>query len=1109
MKKIILKGAISMSIVFFRGIFIACLCTGVLAANNTTAQHKSISEVYISIKLDQATVKTALESIEGQTKFKFAYEGHVVGKQSHRLTLNVENGSVAEVLQTIADETGLSFRQVNEMIVVKLQPRRKKTIKKEARLEQTISGKVTDDSGEPLPGANVLVKGTGLGVITDADGNYRLSAPDYATTLIFSFIGYLRQEVEINGRSVIDVTLLPDVTTLDEIVVSTGYWETEEKLNPGNIAKVSSDEIEKQPITTPLQALSGRMAGVNVIQRTGIPGGGIDIQIRGRNSLNRTANNPLYVVDGVPYPSAPLVSGFVGQVFNSDVGPINNINPSDIQSIEVLKDADATAIYGSRGANGVVLITTKRGKPGKTTIDINHYSGIGKVSKKMDLLNSQQYREMVIEGLANDGFDPIPEFFEPFLPSLFAWDSTRFTDWQEELIGGTANYSNTQFSVSGGNANTQFLFSGSYFRQTTVFPGDFALQRGSGHLNLNHKSSDQRFTASVSLSYVAEQNELPREDITSDAVQAPPNAPEPFNEEGNLNFEEYGISFNNPFSELLKIYEGKTRNLVTNMTMGYQIIPDLKLKVNLGYNNITVDETNINPIRSQNPEFEPTGFTAFGNSSSETWLFEPQAEYKKEIGSGQLNILIGATFQETTDERQEIAALGYTSDALLGNIDASPDVNVQDVDFSEYRYNALFGRLNYNWKNKYIINLTGRRDGSSRFGPGNQFGNFGAVGAAWIFSNEPAIQNSLSFLSFGKVRVSYGITGSDQIGNYEFLETHEATDFSLLGTVGLVPTRLPNPEFGWENNKKVEGAIELGLVDDRVLFTTSYYRNRSSNQLVGIPLAGTTGFNTIRSNFPATVENRGWEFEVNASIIHTNNFQWNTSFNLTIPRNEIIEFPNIEGSSFANTFTVGESIFTTKGFKFTGIDPETGLYSFEDLNEDGETTTPEDLQPVLDFSQDFFGGISNSLSYKGFALSFLFQFVKQTGTNTLRSFGKPGTRSNHPTIILERWQKPGDITDIQKYSVFGSDTEVAFQNSFVRGTNALDDASFIRLQNIALSYTFPGTISETLKLQNLRIYIQGQNLFTITDYIGLDPETQSSTRLPPLSVLTAGINLQL
>ena len=458
MKKKLQGIAIAMSIHICRGIIITCLLASVLLANDGNAQHKSIKEVFISLDLDKAILKESLETIEAKTGFQFIYSGITESFiKDTQVTMKVDNKSVAFVLKKIAEQTKLMFQQNDGMIGVgmsRVKNLAPNTTGDEQYLEQIIAGKVTDQSGEPLPGASILVKDTRVGVVTDADGNYRLSAPDEATTLIFSFVGYERQEITIGGRSVIDVTLTPNVTTLGEVVVSTGYWQTAERLNPGNIAKVTAKEIEAQPITTPLQALSGRVPGVVIRQVSGVPGAGIDIQIRGQNSLRENGNNPLYVVDGVPYPSASLLSDQVGsEVFRSNVTPINNINPSDIESIEILKDADATAIYGSRGANGVVLITTKKGKAGKTSISINHYSGIGEVGNKLDLLNTEQYREMAFESYKNNGFDPIPDSFKPFLPDLFAWDSTRNTDWQEELIGGTAKYHKSQFSVSGGSWN--------------------------------------------------------------------------------------------------------------------------------------------------------------------------------------------------------------------------------------------------------------------------------------------------------------------------------------------------------------------------------------------------------------------------------------------------------------------------------------------------------------------------------------------------------------------------------------------------------------------------------------------------------------------------------
>ncbi len=1064
----------------------------------------------ISLNLNEASLSEVLAKIEDQTEFKFFYKNEEVDL-NRKLTIKAEEKSISDILDEVFQNSDLDYVLLDKQIVL-IKTDEATLFENQENVSITITGKVTDTEGKPLPGATILIKGTFKGITTNADGEYSITVPNSKTILVFSYVGFAKQEILVGNKVTINVTLEQAAMELEGVTINAGYYTVKEKEKTGNISRIDAKQIDNQVVTTPLQALQGRMPGVNITEYSGIPGGGIRIQIRGRNSLRYDGNSPLYVINGVPYASAPLLTYMSGQLYNSSILPINYINPSDIESVEILKDGDATAIYGSRGANGVVLITTKQGTASeKTAFTIDHSTGWGWVPKKLDVLNTEQLIEMFHEALANDGYDEVPAWAAPFFAVATRWDPNRNVDWQERLIGGTSERSNTQLTLSGGNSHTNYLFNGSYYRETTVYPGDHSLQRGSGLLNVNHQSKDQKFKASFSANYVYQYTNMPREDLTS-SIMLPPNAPEPLDEEGNINFAEYG-TITNPYMSFLRPYNSKIRNLVTNASFSYELFPAFNIKLDLGYTNLGLDEMSLIPKTTLNPAYsQKTGSSSFGDGRNETWILEPQLEYKKEVGGGVLSLLGGSSFQSSTNEIAHIVGYGYTSDALLANINAAPNVYIASSDLTEYKYYALFGRINYNFKDKYIFNLTGRRDGSSRFGPGKQFASFGAAGFSWIFSNESFIKRNFDFLSFGKLRSSYGVTGSDQIGNYEYLETYQATRFPFLGSAGLKPTRLANPEFAWETVRKFEIALELGFFKEKLYLGVSYYKNRSSNQLVGLPLAATTGFSSIRANWDATVQNKGFELEISSQNIQTKDFQWTTNFNISFERNKLISFPGIEGTSYNRSYTVGESMFNLKGLRYIGVNPETGLWDYEDVNGDGKISSPEDLQPIYDIAVDYYGGINNSIRYKGLQLDFFLQFKKQKRPGYPdANFIQPGWATlNHPAFVLDRWQKPGDITDIQKYSIFDSDARNADNNAvYSRGTNALHDASYIRLQSVTLAYNFPEKITNKLGLESLRLYVQGQNLFTITDYYGFDPNMFSVRNLPPLRFVTAGINVQL
>jgi hypothetical protein len=429
--------------------------------------------------------------------------------------------------------------------------------------------------------------------------------------------------------------------------------------------------------------------------------------------------------------------------------------------------------------------------------------------------------------------------------------------------------------------------------------------------------------------------------------------------------------------------------------------------------------------------------------------------------------------------------------------------------YSLYRYDAIYGRLSYNVDDKYVVNLTARRDGSSRFGPGKQFGDFGAAGIAWIFTKERFIENNFSFLSFGKFRGSYGTTGNDQIGDYQYLSTYSPISSTYQAVSGLSPTQLTNPYFAWELVKKLEGGIDFGFLKDRILIGATYYRNRTGNQLVGEPLPEVTGFSSVQFNLPAVVQNSGAELTLNTINIKSKNFLWKMSANLTVPSNKLVAFPDlINFPAYSLVYVVGKSLFISQLYHSTGVDPQTGLYSFATKNANGIPSAPQDWVVTKPITQKCYGGIQNSFSYKGFQLNIFIQYVNQLGHNYKYYFGYPGyVNNNEPTAVLNRWTKPGDIAVTQRFGqAYG--TEGNTYNYFQVSDGVITDASFLRLKNLALSYTLPTNWNSKMHLQNFKVYLQCQNLVTITKYLGIDPET-GGMGLPPLRMITAGVQVNL
>ena len=963
--------------------------------------------------------------------------------------------------------------------------------------QYNITGTVSDSQGV-VAGVTVSVAGKSTATITDYQGKYSITA-EATAILVFSFVGYTTLNIPIAGRNIINIQLQEDATQLQEVKINAGYYSVKESERTGSSAKITAKDIETQPVTNVLAAMQGRMAGVHITQQTGTGGGGFNIQIRGQNSVRRGGNSPLYIIDNVPYSSEDIGNGISMSVMSLNTNPLNNINPTDIESLEVLKDADATAIYGSRGANGVVLITTKKGKKGKTRFSGGVAQGAGSVPHFMKMMNTQQYLAMRAEAFVNDG---ITEYPESAYDINGTWDQNRSTNWQKELMGGTSKITNINGSVSGGSEQTQFMVSGTYGKETTVLPGDFGYNRVNVRSSITHASADRRFKMSFTGGYGIQDNKQPSTDLTTEAWRLAPNAPALYDAEGNLNWE--NNTFENPLRYLEGLSQSNTHDLVANTTLSYSLFDNIEIKSSFGYTDLNHHESSTFPSTLYNPAEEVGSEVSniyYTDTARQSWIVEPQINWSPVIGSLRTAVLIGSTFQSQNNKSLSMDGYGFSSNSMIYNPAAATNLSILGFDESVYKYQSFFGRANFNLKERYILNLTGRRDGSSRFGASKRFAWFGAIGGAWLFSREKVLQDN-SILSFGKLRASYGTTGNDQIGNYQFLNTYTPSSATYDGLIALQPSRLYNASFGWETNKKMEVALETGFLKDRIFFTAAWYRNRSSDQLVGVPLPGTAGFTEIQSNLNAVVENCGVELTLNIVNLKGNDFNWSTTIHFSASKNKLLSFPNLESSTYRNSYVIGQPLNIVKTYHYTGIDPETGIYTFEDVNGDGVLTAADDKPTVKDLNPQFFGGLQNQLRYQNWQLDFLFQFVKQQNYDIPKTLAVAGTMTNQSSDVLEHWQTSGDKGPSQIYTSGANGVAVNALYQYAASDAGITDASFIKLKNVSLNYKFP---ERWLKNVNCTATLEGQNLLTITPFKGSDPEFVGVGFLPPLRIITAGL----
>lgn len=1051
-------------------IFLILLLAGV----KVQAQLVSISEKNVSLE-------QVFNSVKKQTGLSFFYD-YALLKNASKISINVKNATVDEVLKLCLKNLPLTYKIVGQSIVIKEKADEIKTT------NLIIKGYLSGDNG-PIPYASVLVKGTDKGAYTDEKGLFVISDINDPVVLVFNHIGFEKKEITLNNViSPVFIHLKTSVSKLDEVQVLAYGQKTSQRMATGSTSRITADVIEKQATADPIAALQGRAPGLVITNTSGLPGAAVTVQIRGINTLNPDGKSrqPLFIVDGVPFSAGTLSSistqGFLST--GSYESPFKSIDPASIESIEVLKDADATAIYGARGANGVILINTKRGKKGKPSFLLDAYSTLSTVPRFIKMLNTQQYLAVRRETFKNDGVAPDINN----APDLLLWDTTAYTNWQKKYFGSTAHTNNAEATFSGGNDRIRFLLGAGYRNEKTVYSKTYGLERGNIRLNTDYNSSDQKLNVILSLSYETDRNNTIALDPTT-FYTIPPDFPV-YNKDGSLNW-----AVPNPEASALQTLNNRTKNVITNMQVGYRIIPGLNLKASIGYTKMRLKQEYLSPAASQNPSYGILGSARFSDNKTSSFIFEPQADYNFSKGRSKFEFLAGGTYINNNANSFLTEAFNYRSDSAMKDLSTAGIVNTLPTG-SGYRFLSGFGRLGYNWKNEYLLNLTVRRDGSSRFGPNKRYGNFGAVGVAWIFSEEPFMKKHFPFLSYGKLRGSYGITGNDNIGDFQYFVNYELS-LTPYQVPTYSPSNLYNAGYQWEVNKKLEAALELGFLQDKITIITDYFRNRSDNQLISNPQPGQSGIPNVTENLNALVQNSGFEFQINTSQLKHEHFSWSTSMNFSIARNKLLSYPGLANSSYSNTYAVGKPLSLFWGYEYQGIDPQTGATLAKDLDKDGSITYPNDYKPLTSSLPSFYGGLNNSFSYKTLQLDIFFSFKKMG--KAFFTFLNPGAMANQPIAVLDRWQQPGDISRLPEYSTLDFTNLFIYNNSQAN----LYNASYIRLGSVSLSYNFTQRWVKKAGMESLRLYATGNNLFTITHYPGLDPET--GTSMPVLRAVSFGI----
>lgn len=984
----------------------------------------------------------------------------------------------------------------------------------------TVSGQVTDaQTGETLPGATVQVVDTGLGTATDTEGRYEITdVPVGEQTVQVSFVGYQEAErtvqVQSNQTTTVNFELQPQTEELEEVVV-VGYGEQERERLTGSVSSVSADEIQNQPVTSPEQLLQGRTAGVQVTSTSGLAGGTISVRVRGPSSV-QSGSQPLYVVDGVP-----MISGTSASDFGQATNALKDLDPSNIESIEVLKDAAATAIYGSRGANGVVLISTKKGQTGETQVSFGAQVGtITPATEPWTMLNGSEWSEVYREGFANvsnlnlfglpSGLDPnvvgglfgYPAVPEPSEASNYNWVDEAFRDGLQQQY---------DLSVRGGTEDTRFFVSGSYDDQENYVIGN-RFRRISGRLNVEHDPFDwmsvgANLNVSRSLNDRAASDNLVAAPLTSSAL-VPPIVPIRVSQEEDQTAEpgDYrGFNFQNPWNIADNVIATAQFNEADEYNWRYygntfielNPVENLTLRAQGGADILVVDE--FFRYIQESTDGQPDGFGAQYYREQRLYNSTLTANYTNTFADVHSIDLVGGASYEFQRRNNVLAEAQSFPSNTFQNVGsgALPLTTSSTVDRKE-ALESYFTRLNYSFDNRYIVELSARYDGSSKFGEGNQYGFFPAGSVAWRVSQESFMEN-VDFISEMKLRGSYGVTGNDQIGQFPALGLFGGGN-DYARTPGIAPNQIPNPNLKWEEVTQLDVGLDLGVFNNRVFLTADYYTKTTNDLILNVPLPNSNGFNSYARNI-GTMVNEGVDLSLETQNI-AGDFQWSTTINLSYLRNEVTDLvePIDSGTQFARE---GEPLGFFNLIPYEGVDPYTGKPLWR--NSEGElTTNPSsgtDRRRVGKVLPTWSGGITNRFSYAGITLSALVQFEqdKEVYNDGYAFMMTPATFNLHENY-LNRWQEPGDVTSVPR-NVFADLAD----NGTRQSSRWLENGSYIRLRDVTLSYRLPSSLTNSLQIGSARIYVKGTNLLTfdyLTDGTG-DPEVSTGGGT---SVLNTGVN---
>lgn len=974
---------------------------------------------------------------------------------------------------------------------------------------RTITGKITDaDNGEYMPGVTILLEGTQNGTISDFDGKYNINVPESGGTLVFSFVGYETQKITLGEKNVVYVSLKMSQEILEEVVV-VGYGTEVKTKVTGSISEIKSDEIALTPVSTVEQTLQGRAAGLFIESNNGKVGGDVKIRIRGSSSIN-ASNQPLIIVDGIPINTVAI-----NDYFNVYLNPLNDLDFNDIASVEVLKDASASAIYGSRAANGVLIITTKRGKEGKAKITLDYQQGYSEPTRLREFLNAEEYIDYFTQAAINageydfanglSGYATVEEAVEDYIGDVEKkfdrlaghtdWRTDYAnTDWQS-LAFQKAISSMLDLSISGGTEKMQYFTSVGYSYQDGIMLGNHG-DRFNILNNIDAQLTEKlKMSLNLNLSRSIN-NDIPDDNSFSTPLQMVAQAPitPPTDTTGEY-YNTPTTLYYNPLIEKDNVFfESTTFRTLSNIAAEYQLIPSLAIRGEFGG-----DITNHYQERFYGSKSEVGlsvgGYATNYNATVQYLNTKLLLLFDKQIEKHSIGATGGMEYNRYDDNYNYVEGQGFPNDKLQTLASAAEIVAGTSVD-SYYRFLSYFARATYDYDTRYLLNITVRADGSSRFGEENRYGVFPSASVGWVMSNEAFLKGSKK-VSLLKLRASYGLTGNAGIGNFDYKGLYGIGSYA--GTSSIYPSTIANPALTWEKTAQLDIGFDFGFYNDRISGELDYYIKNTTDLLLDVPVPATTGY-ALQTQNVGSLENKGYEIVINTQNF-VGDFSWSTSFNFSVNKNKILELAegqeliDLGGSDFMNVIMIGQPLGVFYGAEYAGVDPDNGdgLFYVNETEGSDETTTDFNLANYVvigDPNPDFISGITNNFAYKNISLDVTLQSVYGNDVNLQGDYWMSSNASqydNQTIDQLDAWQNPGDETDIpENRLLFANGTEA-------RSSRYLSDASYLRVKTVTLSFTFPKRLTEKMNMSSLRLYTSAYNLFTFTNYTGWDPEVSTDS----------------